>query len=108
MSPILNLPQLKGVSADQGGPTWEYSGYIRGRDDHRAHGYGECVYSDGQSYNGVQGVGRGLVCRVGFDCCSGEYRDDLFHGHGRHSYVNGEVYEGEYRRGLKHGRGRYT
>jgi hypothetical protein len=64
--PILNLPQLKGVSDDQGGPTWEYSGYIRGRNDHRAHGYGECVYSDGQSYKGVRAL-RGadvVVCVV--------------------------------------------
>ena len=35
------------------GPTWEYSGFIRGLADHRAHGFGECVYSDGQSYKGM-------------------------------------------------------
>lgn len=53
----------------------------------------EITFPDGSTYKG--GIKRGS-----------EYQ--IFDGHGRRAFPNGEVYEGEYKDGQRHGRGRYA
>lgn len=38
----------------------------------------------------------------------GGYKDGVKHGHGKHVYASGDVYDGMYENNLKHGRGKLT
>ena len=42
------------------------------------------------------------------DKYTGEWKDDMKHGHGTYTYNNGEVYVGEYKDDMKHGEGMYS
>jgi len=39
---------------------------------------------------------------------SGNWMDDMRHGHGRYRYVNGDIYDGEWSHHVRHGTGQYT
>ena len=52
------------------------------------HGYGDTVFSNGDSY-------------------FGEWNEDSYHGIGRYRYNNGDVYDGEWENNLQHGKGQY-
>lgn len=51
-------------------------------------GYGDAVYSNGDSYYG-------------------EWSDDKYHGVGRYRYANGDVYDGDWEDNLPSGKGQY-
>lgn len=40
--------------------------------------------------------------------CTGEWMDDVRHGQGKYTYINGDTYEGEWSNNLRHGKGSYT
>lgn len=52
------------------------------------HGYGDAVYSNGDSY-------------------FGELKDDAYNGVGRYRYANGDVYDGDWVNNLPSGKGQY-
>lgn len=38
----------------------------------------------------------------------GDWDDDVKHGYGTYTYINGDTYEGEWNNNLRHGQGTYT
>ena len=38
----------------------------------------------------------------------GDWDEDLKHGYGTYTYINGDTYEGEWNNNLRHGQGTYT
>ena len=40
--------------------------------------------------------------------CAGEWAEDLKHGWGTYTYINGDTYEGDWNNNLRHGQGTYT
>ena len=39
---------------------------------------------------------------------SGDWQDDVRHGYGTYTYVNGDTYEGEWSNNMRHGQGVYS
>lgn len=52
--------------------------------------------------------GHGKETYVSGQVFEGEFLDGLRHGHGREVFPNGDVFEGEYRDGRRHGHGKHT
>lgn len=52
------------------------------------HGYGDVIYSNGDSYYG-------------------EWQENKYHGVGRYRYANGDIYDGEWIDNLPNGKGQY-
>lgn len=91
--------------------------------NNKKHGQGTFYYPDGSKYEGMTSClmiwGRGarvlwlsiFVWQTDFQAhslASGGWIDNIRAGHGKYTYVNGDVYEGEFVGGVKEGKGRYT
>lgn len=78
----------------------------------RKHGYGRCVYDNGDTYvgefrNGTK-HGRGAYTLQNGDVYIGEFRDNQRNGSGIYFYDNGDSYAGEFENGERGGYGVYT
>jgi hypothetical protein len=73
-------------------------------------GCGKATYANGDKYCGemVKGVkqGQGTFFNVNGEIYTGQWQDDHYHGHGRHSAADG-VYDGSYVRGKWQGPGTF-
>ena len=69
---------------------------------------------DGKYYEGSwwrgnrQGFGRTTILPNPALEYEGHFEDDEFHGYGRKTFVDGEVYSGQFRGGVEHGLGQWT
>lgn len=78
--------------------------------DGKRHGFGVCIYSNGDMYEGFwredKPHGYGTLTDVDdLIIYEGEFHDGEFSGWGTYLFYNGSYYSGEWRDNLRHGRG---
>ena len=81
----------------------KYSGYWR---MDKKHGEGVEIYEDGSEYHGnfFEGKKCGLGTLIGRNgTYNGDFKDNLFHGKGTFTWVDGRTYTGQWCRNLMHG-----